>query len=102
MDSEARLARALAADAAPARDPAFIIAVMQDAERERFRADLMGTVLRGAGVAAAVAALAIPLGSWAAANAEALQAGVAGSAGLIALVAAARIMTQRAAAAWAR
>jgi len=102
MDSEARLTRALAADAAPARDPAFMIAVMQGAERARFRADLAGTVLRGAGVAAAIAALAVPLGSWAAANAEALQTGLGGAVGLIALVAATRIMTQRAAAAWAR
>jgi hypothetical protein len=102
MDNEARLLRALNAGAAPARDPAFTLAVMRRAEEARFRAETVRSVLRGAGLAAAAAALAVPLMDWAAANGAALKTGGLAAAALLTLVWAARIMTQRLAAAWVR
>ncbi len=101
MDSEARLMRALGSPLAPARDPAFTLAVIRAAETERFRAAAAQSMLRGAARAAAAAALAVPFLAWAGANMDALEAGILASAALLTLVGAARLMTQLAAA-WAR
>ncbi len=99
MDNEARLMRAMAAASPPSVDPGFMIAVMEAAERQRFRAETAHRLLRVAGMAAAAAALAAPFWGWAAANAEALQNGILMAGGLLALVAFTRVMTQRATAA---
>lgn len=98
MTLEARLAEAMADAGAPARDPAFVLAVIEEAERERFRTASLLSVLRGGGVAAAAAALAGPFLSWSAANAEALQTGLIMTTGLLVLVSAIRYMTARTAA----
>jgi hypothetical protein len=96
MDNEARLKAALAAGGAPSRDPAFTVAVMRAAETERYRAATIRAMLKGAGLAAAAASLAEPFLGWAGANAEALQEGVLAAAGLLVLVAAARLLSARA------
>lgn len=98
MDNEARLMRALAAPVAPKRDSAFAMAVMRQAEAARFRNEGVLAVLRGAGFAAAAAALVVPFLGWAGANGPALQNGVLGAAGLLTLVLALRVMTERVAA----
>ncbi|MGQ0531677.1 MAG: hypothetical protein ACT4OF_03175 [Caulobacteraceae bacterium] len=102
MDAEARLARAFGESAAPARDPAFTLAVIQAAERERFRAEFARSMLRSAGMAAAGASLVIMLAGWAALNWEGVQGGILGVGGIFALVAMSRLMTQRLAPAAAR
>ena len=96
MDNEARLKAALAAGGAPSRDPAFTVAVMRAAETERYRAATIRSMLKGAGFAAAAASLAVPFLGWAGANAEALQEGVLAAAGLLVLVAVARLLSARA------
>lgn len=98
MNTEARLMAALGGPAAPARDPRFTLAVLQAAEADRYRKASAQAILRGAGLAAAAAALLVPFLGWAGANADALQSGVVGAAGLLTLVGAARLMTVRAAA----
>jgi hypothetical protein len=95
MDDEARLARALGAPAAPKRDAAFTLGVMREAERQRFRRAWLLSLLRTAGVAAAAAALAVPLMGWAPGNLAALQNGLLTAGSLLALVSFARIMSQR-------
>jgi hypothetical protein len=96
MDNEARLRAALAAGAAPARDPAFTMAVMRAAEAERYRRETIHSMLKWAGMAAAAASLIVPFLGWAGAHAEALENGVLGAGSLLALVAAARFMSARA------
>jgi len=95
MDSEARLLRALAAGQPPARDPRFALAVIEAAAAERFRWDMSRAVLKGAGLAAALAALALPFASWAGGHAEGLQTGLLGAGGLVAIVALARLLAAR-------
>src|SRR5262245_41541569 len=95
MDNEARLQRALAADAAPARDPAFTMAVMRAAEAERYRWETVLSMARGAGLAAAAAGLAAPLVGWANVNAEPLRPGMPGAAALIVLVGMVRLLSAR-------
>ncbi len=95
MDSEARLMRALAADRPPAHDPLFALDVMRAAEDARFKAETAKRLLRGAGLTAATAALAVPLLGWAAQHADALQNGMLGSAALVVLVAGSRLAAQR-------
>jgi hypothetical protein len=102
MNSEARLMRALGAAVAPAQDPAFTLAVIRAAEAGRFRAAAARSMLRGASLAAVSAALALPFLGWASANSEAFQTGILAAAGILTLVGATRLMTQRAAAAWVR
>lgn len=102
MDNEARLMRALGAAAAPARDPAFTLAVIRAAESGRFRAAAAYSMLRIGALAALGAALALPVLAWATANSEAFQSGILAAAGILTLVGATRLMTQRAAAAWVR
>jgi hypothetical protein len=102
MDAEARLAAALAGSAAPARDPVFTLEVIRAAEAERFRAEAALSVLRWGGMAAAAASLLVLLAGWGTANWDSLQSGVLGAGGIFALVAIARLMTQRLAAATAR
>ncbi len=101
MDNETRLMRVLAAATLPARDPAFVLAVMRRTEQQRYRVERVRALLRGAGLAAAAAALAVPSIGWAAAYAEALQAGALAFLALVALVWATRSLAQRASAAWA-
>lgn len=96
MDNEARLTAALAAGGAPRRDPAFTMAVIRAAEAERYRTATIRAMLKGAGLAAAAASLAVPLLGWAASNGEALREGILGAAGLLLLVAAARLLSARA------
>ncbi|MGD9981410.1 MAG: hypothetical protein AB7H66_06240 [Hyphomonadaceae bacterium] len=102
MDAEARLAAALGRSAAPARDPGFTLAVIRAAEAERFRADAALSVLRWGGMAAVAASLLVLMAGWGAANWEGVQSGILGAGGIFALVAMARLMTQRLAAATAR
>ncbi len=95
MDNEARLMRALSAKVAPTRDASFTLAVMREAERRRYRRESALSVLRVAGVAAASAALVVPLLAWAPQNLGAFQNGVLTAGALLALVSLARIMSQR-------
>ncbi len=44
-DADARLSGLWAEDEAPTQDPAFVIAVMQKVERERFRLDMAALVI---------------------------------------------------------
>lgn len=97
MDSEARLMRALGPSAAPKRDPRFTLAVIEAAERAHFRSQTALSMLKGAGYAAVVAALAVPFLGWAGSNAQGLQTGVVASAGLFALIWGSRLMARRAA-----
>lgn len=98
MDKEARLMQALGGPAAPARDPAFTLAVLRAAEARRFRTEVLRSALAAAGMAAAAAALAAPLLGWAAANWQGLQSGVALALALAAGVGAARLAGRRASA----
>ena len=84
MSDEARLMRALAADTPEARDQAFILAVLERAEAERFRLHRTSALLRGAGYAAAFAGLLWP--GMTLVPAEALVEGLVGSACLAAFV----------------
>jgi hypothetical protein len=95
-DREARLARALAASAAPRRDPAFTLAVIRAAEAKRYQEQTVRAMLKGAGLAAAAASLVVPFLGWASAHSQALESGVLGAAGLLLLVGAARLMSARA------
>jgi hypothetical protein len=95
MDDQDRLARALAAARPPAHDPLFALAVMRAAEQSRLKAELAKRLLRAAGLAAAAAALAVPLVGWVAANAEAVQSGILAAGGLSAMILMARHLAQR-------
>lgn len=64
MSEEAKLERAFAATAAPKRDTAFVIAVLERAEAERYRTERARKVLTGAGLAAGAAGLAALAGAW--------------------------------------
>lgn len=98
MDAEARLASALGQSAGPVRDPTFTLAVIRAAEGERFRAETARAVLRSAALAAAGASLALALANWSGANWQGVQGGILAAGGIFALVATARLMTQRLAA----
>ena len=102
MDAEARLAAALGVSAAPARDPAFTLAVIRAAEAKRFRAEAALSMLRWGAVAAATACLGLVLASWTSLHWDGVQSGILGAGGIFALVATARLMTQRLAPAAAR
>lgn len=95
MDAEARLVAALGGSAAPARDPGFTLAVIRAAEADRFKAEAARSVLSAGAVAAAAACLALVLASWTSVNWQGVQVGVLGAGGIFALVAMARLMTQR-------
>lgn len=95
MDSEARLMRALGAKVAPARDPAFTLAVIRAAEQRRFKAATLLALLRTAGMAAAAAALVLPLLAWVPGNMAALEQGVVMAGAMLTLVGVARLMSQR-------
>ncbi len=90
MTDEARLLRAMAQASPPARDPAFVVATLERAERERFRAEGARAVLRGAGLAAAAAAPALLLLGWVQANAPAVMEGLLATAALMMFVSMAR------------
>lgn len=95
MDAEARLAAALGASAAPARDPAFTLAVIRAAEAKRFPAEAAVSMLRWGGIAAATAFLGLVLAGWTTLHWDGVQTGILGAGGIFALVATARLMTQR-------
>jgi hypothetical protein len=95
MDAEARLTVALGNSAAPKRDSAFTLAVIRAAEAERFKAAAVVSILRGGVMAAAGASFALLLAGWASANLEGVQSGILGAGAIFALVAMARLMTQR-------
>jgi len=95
MDAEARLAAALGAASAPARDPGFTLAVIRAAEADRFKAEALRSTLTSGAVAAAAACLALMLAGWASLNWSGVQTGILGAGGIFALVATARLMTQR-------
>lgn len=95
MDSEARLMRALRAEAAPVRDPAFTLAVIRDAEQRRFKDATALALLRTAGMAAAAGALVLPLLAWVPGNLAALEQGVVMAGAMLTLVGVARLMAQR-------
>ncbi|MEQ1618386.1 MAG: hypothetical protein ABL883_08595 [Terricaulis sp.] len=84
MSDDARLARAMAAATPKARDQAFILAVLERAEAERFRLHRSRALLRGAGYAAALVGLLWP--AMTLVPAEALVEGLVGSACLAAFV----------------
>lgn len=96
MDAEARLRAALGASVAPARDPAFALAVIRAAEAGRYRVETALSVLRAGGLTAAAAALAALALDWAAGNPAAFQNGILTAAALISLVGLARLMSARA------
>lgn len=102
MDAEARLAAALGGSVAPARDPGFTLAVIRAAEAKRFKAAAAASMLRWGGLAAAVALLALVLAGWTSLNWTGAQSGILSAGGIFALVAMARLMTQRLAPAAAR
>ena len=95
MDAEARLAAALGDAAAPARDPGFTLAVIRAAEADRFKAEAVRSMLSWGAVAAAGACLALMLAGWTSLHWEGVQSGILGAGGIFALVATARLMTQR-------
>jgi hypothetical protein len=99
MDAEARLAAALAGSATPSRDPDFTLAVIRAAEADRFKVEALRSMLSSGALAAAGAVLALSLAGWGALNWDGVQTGILGAAGIFALVATARLMTQRLAAA---
>ena len=102
MDAEARLAAALGVSAAPARDPGFTLAVIRAAEAGRFKAEAARSMLSWGAVAAAAACLALMLSGWSSLNWQGVQGGILGAGAIFALVATARLMTQRLAPAAAR
>ena len=95
MDAEARLAAALGASAAPARDPAFTLAVIRGAEEFRFKAAAAASMLRWGGLAAVVACLTLIVAGWTSVNWAGAQGGILGAVAIFALVAMGRRMTQR-------
>lgn len=102
MDAEARLAAALGAAAAPQRDPVFTLAVIRAAEARRFKTEAARTMLSTGAVAAAAACLLLGLAGWTSLNWDGVQNGILAAGGIFALVAMARLMTQRLAPAAAR
>jgi hypothetical protein len=84
MSEEARLAKAMAAATPKPRDQAFVLAVLERAEVERFRQHSLRALLRGAGYAAALVGLLAP--ALAFAPPDALSDGLIGSACLAAFV----------------
>lgn len=98
MESEARLMAALGASAAPARDPQFTLAVIKAAEADRFKVAALRSMLSWGSAAGAGALLMLSFAGWTALNWEGVQAGILGAGGIFALVATARLMTQRLAA----
>lgn len=84
MSDEARLIKAMAAATPKARDHAFIVAVLERAEAERFRRDGLRAALRGAGYAAAAMGLLAPVLTLA--PADAVIEGLIGSVCLAAFV----------------
>jgi anti-sigma factor RsiW len=102
MNTEARLAAALGASAAPARDPGFTLAVMRAAEAERFREAAARSMLRWAALGAAAALLAVAAAGWVVANWDQAESGILAAGAIFALAAPARLMTQRLASAAAR
>lgn len=95
MDAEARLAAALGASAAPARDPGFTLAVIRAAEARRFKAVAVASMLRWGGLAAAASLVVLVLAGWTSLNWTGAQSGILATGGIFALVALARLMTQR-------
>jgi hypothetical protein len=73
---EEKLARAMAALGAPAKDPGFVYVVMAQTEVLRYRRAMALALLSWGGLAAAAVALALPLLGWAAANLEVLELGL--------------------------
>lgn len=84
MSDDARFTRAMAAATPKARDQAFILAVLERAEAERFSLHRSRAVLRGAGYAAAFVGLLAP--ALMLVPADALREGLIGSACLAAFV----------------
>ena len=95
MDADSRLAAALGASAAPARDPSFTLAVIRAAEEARFKAATAASVLRWGAMAAVFACLALVVAGWTSAHWADAEGGILGAAAIFALVAMARRMTQR-------
>ncbi len=93
--SEDRLARALAADRPPGRDNAFTLEVLARAEAERWRRESRLAMARGAWTAGAAAAAAVGLGGWVSAYPDAAFTGVLAAAGLLTLLAGARLFRGR-------
>lgn len=94
MDAEARLAAALGASAAPVRDPQFTLAVIRAAEADRFKAEVLRSMLSWGALAAAGSLLALLFAGWISVNSGGVQSGILGAGGIFALVAMARLMTQ--------
>ncbi len=71
MSTEDRLNRALAARVAPAKDMAFTLQVMREAEAARYRAETARRLVWGGGLAALAVAALLPALGWAVENADA-------------------------------
>lgn len=84
MSDEVRLTKVMAAATPGRRDQAFILAVLERAEGERFRRHRARALLQGAGYAAAFVGVLAPL--LPSVPAYALEEGLVGSACLIAFV----------------
>jgi hypothetical protein len=96
MSDQSRLERAFAASAAPARDARFVLAVLERAERERFRRAALHSAVRGAVLTSGAAAALVMLTGWAAAQpAPVITEGVFSAVALLAAVGAARLFAAR-------
>lgn len=95
MSEQPRLDRAMAAAVAPQRDSAFVLAVLERVEAERFRRAALFAALRGGAMAAAIAALLVPFVGWAAMQGVALVDGLTWAATLFAILGGARLLARR-------
>jgi len=92
--SEDRLSRALGASRAPARDAAFVLAVMERAERERYRRVSVLGAFRMAGLAAVGAGALLAVAGWGAANPDLFDSLLLSLAGAAALGLAPRLFAR--------
>lgn len=90
-----RLARALASARPPQRDDAFVLAVLEAAERERFIAQRWRLALRTLGAGTAAAALAPLVAPWLQGYGEALLSGALYAGALIVLVGAVGVLSRQ-------
>lgn len=95
MNAESRLARALAGASPSARDHAFLLAVLERAEQQRFRRAALRSTLQGAALTGAAAALMLMFAGWAQDHAAAVTDGVVTTAALITLIGGARMVIRR-------
>lgn len=93
--SDDRLMRAFAAEAAPARDAAYTLAVLERAEAERWRAARRAALIRGAAGAVLAAAGIFGLSAWASANPDDATTAILAGTALFVVTGAARRLRGR-------